>query len=177
MPPMLGDARGSRRWRRCLIAAAMILSVPACTDGNGDDDVNRPVGAAAYSAAIEGFLPGVPDDESRPVVYIAHLSDQPFPLDDQVAMIEAVQDTHDLRFVDDVEAAVDDGSSDAPPRDDGLLIGIGTIPTVAPHVVRIEIYTAAGRIEAHKVTLSMPNDTWRVDTREPVDPEVLVGDE
>jgi hypothetical protein len=111
------------------------------------------------------------------VVYIAHLGDQPFPLEDQVAMIETVEETHDLRFVDDVEAAVDNGTSDAPPRDDGLLLGIGTIPAVAPHVVRIEIYTTAGRIEAYRVTLSVRNDMWRVDTSEPVDPEVLVGDE
>jgi hypothetical protein len=174
---MHGDARGSRRWRHCLIAAVAIVSIPACDNGNGNGEDNRPVGADGYSTAIDPFLPDVPADGSRPVVYIAHLGDQPFPLEDQVAMIETVEETHDLRFVDDVEAAVDNGTSDAPPRDDGLLLGIGTIPAVAPHVVRIEIYTTAGRIEAYRVTLSVRNDMWRVDTSEPVDPEVLVGDE
>jgi hypothetical protein len=110
-------------------------------------------------------------------VYIARLGDEPFPLDHQVAMIEVAEESHDLRFVDDVEAAVDGADSDAPPRDDGLLLGVGTISAVAPHVVRIETYATAGRIEAHKVTLSVRNDVWRVDTREPIDPEVLVGDE
>jgi hypothetical protein len=174
---MHGDARGSRRWRHCLIAAVAIVSIPACDNGNGNGEDKRPVGADGYSTAIDPFLPDVPADGSRPVVYIAHLGDQPFPLEDQVAMIETVEETHDLRFVDDVEAAVDNGTSDAPPRDDGLLLGIGTIPAVAPHVVRIEIYTTAGRIEAYRVTLSVRNDMWRVDTSEPVDPEVLVGDE
>jgi hypothetical protein len=179
MRRMHGDARGSRRWRHCLIAAVAILSVPACDNGNGNGngEDNRPVGADGYSTAIDGFLPEVPADGSRPVVYIARLGDEPFPLEYQVAMIETVEETHDMRFVDDVDAAVDRNTSDAPPRDDGLLIGVGTISAVAPHVVRIEIYTAAGRIEAHKVTLSVRNDMWRVDTSEPVDPEVLVGDE
>ena len=179
MLPMRGQAGGSRRWGRCLISAVVVVSVPACGNGNGNGngDEKRPVGADGYSAAVDEFLPEVPADGSRPVVYIARLGEEPFPREYQVAMIETVEETHDMRFVDDVQAAVDDGTSDAPPRDDGLLIGVGTIPAVAPHAVRIEIYTRAGRIEAHKVTLSVRNDTWRVDTIEPVDPEVLVGDE
>ena len=171
---MHGDARGSRRWRHCVIAAIAMVAVSACD--NSDDDT-RPIGAEAYSAAIDEFLPAAPDDGTRPVVYIAHLGDKPFPLEHQVAMIEVVEKTHDLRFVDDVKAAVDPEHSDAPPRDDGLLLGVGTISAVDPHVVRVEIYAAAGRIEAHKVTLSVRNDAWRVDTSEPIDPEVLVGDE
>ncbi len=172
---MYGDARGSRWWRHCLIAVVAVVTASACERGDGDD--TRPVGADVYLTAIDGFLPAVPDDGSRPVVYVARLGEEPFPLEDQVAMIAAVEASHDLRFVDDVGAAVDDADSDAPPRDDGLLIGVGTISSVVPHDVRIEIYTTAGRIEAHKVTLSVRNDVWRVDTSEPIDPEVLVGDE
>lgn len=174
------DARGSRRWHHCVIAAVAavaVVAVSACDNGAGGDDATRPVGPAAYSAVIDGFLPAAPDDGTRPVVYIAHLGDKPFPLEDQVAMIEVVEESHDLRFVDDVEAAVDGADSDAPPRDDGLLIGIGTISAVVPHDVRVEVYTTAGRVDAHKVTLSVRNDVWRVDTSEPIDPEVLVGDE
>ena len=163
-----------------MIAAIAIVAVSACD--NGDDDVDdghdpHPVGADAYSTVIDEFLPPVPDEGTRPVVYIARLGDEPFPLEHQIAMIEVLEPSHDLRFVDDVEAAVDGKNSDAPPRDDGLLLGVGTISAGEPHVVRVEVYTSAGRIEAHKVTLSVRDDTWRVDTSEPVDPEVLVGDE
>ena len=170
---MYGDGHDSRRWRRCLIVAVATLIAPACSSSSEPSAI----GADGYSAAIAGFLPEVPAGGTRPVVYIARLGDEPFALEDQVAMIDVVAETHDLRFVDDVDAAVDDDDSDAPPRDDGLLIGIGTIPVSAPHVVRVEVYTTAGRIDAHKVTLSVRNDVWRVDTSEPVDVEVLVGDE
>ena len=170
---MHGDDRRSRRWRHCLIASVAALAVPAC--GNSDDP--SPVSVAGYSTVIDEFLPVVPADGTRPGVYIARLGDEPFPLEDQVSMIENVEETHDLRFVDSVDAAVDDDGTDAPPRDDGLLLGIGTISDVAPHVIRGEVYSAAGQIEAHKLTLSVRNDVWRVDTSEPVDAEVLVGDE
>jgi hypothetical protein len=43
--------------------------------------------------------------------------------------------------------------------------------------VRVEVYRAAGVIDAYKVTLTVRDDVWRVDTSEPVDPEVLLGDE
>ena len=173
---MHGDGRGSGRWRHFLIAAIALAAVSAC-DGDDDDAVTRPVDAQAYSAAIDEFLPPAPDDGTRPVVYVAHLGGQPFPLEQQVAMIEVVEETHDLRFVDEIQAAVDGEDSEAPPRDDGLLIGVGTISTVPPHEVRVEVYTTAGRVDAHKLTLSVRNDTWRVDTIEPIDAEVLVGDE
>jgi hypothetical protein len=134
-------------------------------------------GARCYTAAISGFLPPVPDDGSRPVVYVARLGEDPFALEEQVEMIAAVEETHDLRFVDNIAAAVDDDESDAPPRDDGLLFGIGTISPAAPHVVRVEVYRAAGEVEAHKVTLTVRDDVWRVNSTEPIDPEVLLSDE
>lgn len=167
------DGRATQRWRRTVVVAAATLAVSACAGGNDVD----PVGVEGYSTVIDGFLPVATADGSRPVVYVARLGEEPFALEDQVAMIASVEDSHDLRFVDDVEAAVDDEDSDAPPRDDGLLIGVGTISTATPHVVRVEVYNAAGDIEAHKVTLTVRNDVWRVDTSEPIDPEVLVGDD
>ncbi len=172
---MYVDGRETRRWGRYLIVAAATLTASACT-GGGDDETT-PIGADGYSAVIDEFLPAVPDDGSRPVVYVARLGDEPFALEYQIAMIETVEESHDLRFVDDVDAAVDDEDSDAPPRDDGLLIGVGTIAVAVPHVVRVEVYNAAGDIDAHKITLSLRNDVWRVDTNESVDPEVLVGDD
>jgi hypothetical protein len=143
----------------------------------GEDPGVEPVGAAAYTAVIDELLPPVPVDGSRPIVYIARLGEDPFALEDQIEMIAAVEQSYDLRFVDDMTAAVDNEDADAPPRDDGHLFGIGTISAIVPHVVRVEVYRAAGVVEAHRLTLSLRDDVWRVDTSEPVEPEVLVNDE
>jgi hypothetical protein len=174
MGTMLGARRGVKRWRRSLLAVVALVAVSGC---GGDDDGAGPVGADGYTAVIDDFLPPVPSDGDRPVVFVARLGEEPFALEDQVAMIAAVEESYDLRFVDDIAAAVDNEDSDAPPRDDGLLLGIGTISTAVPHVVRVEVYRAAGMVDAHTVTLTVRGDVWRVDTSEPVDPEVLVSDE
>lgn len=174
MRVMVGDRLSVKRWRCSLLAVVALVAVSSCGD---DDDGAGPVGAAGYTAVIDGFLPPIPPDGSHPVVYVARLGEDPFALEDQVAMIAAVEETYDLRFVDDIAAAVDDEDSDAPPRDDGLLFGIGTITTAVPHVVRVEVYMAAGLVDAYKVTLTVRDDVWRVNTSEPVDPEVLVSDE
>jgi hypothetical protein len=174
MRTMLGDRRGVKRWRHSLLAVVALAAVSGC---GGDDDGAGPVGAAGYTAVIDDFLPPVPLDGSRPLVFVARLGEDPFALEDQVAMIAAVEESYDLRFVDDIAAAVDDEDPDAPTRDDGLLLGMGTISTAVPHVVRVEVYRAAGLIDAYKVTLTVRDDVWRVDTSESVDPEVLLGDE
>ena len=174
MRVMSGDRRGVRRWRHSLLAVVALAAVSGC---GAADDGSVPVGADGYTAVLDDFLPPVPPDGSRPVAYVARLGEEPFPLEDQVAMIEAVEESYDLRFVDDISAAVDNEDSDAPPRDDGVLLGIGTISTAVPHVVRVEVYTAAGMVDAYRVTLTVLGDVWRVVTSDPVDAEVLVGDE
>ena len=170
---MLDSRGGVKRWRCSLLLVVGLAALAGCV---GDDGVEQ-VGAAGYTAVIDEFSPPVPADGSRPVVYVARLSEDPFALEDQVAMIASAEESHDLRFVDDIVAAIDDEDSAAPPRDDGLLFAIGTITTAIPHVVRVEVYRAAGRVDAYKVTLTVSDDVWQVDTTEPVDPEVLLGDE
>lgn len=179
MPIMLGDRCGVKRWRRTLLAVVALAAVSGCVgdDAGGEGDRGGPVGVDGYTAVIADFLPAAGVDGSRPVVYVARLSEDPFALEDQVAMIAAVEESHDLRFVDEIGAAIDDEDSEAPPRDDGLLFGIGTISAAVPHVVRVEIYRAAGVVDARKVTLTVRDDVWQVDRSEPVDPEVLLGDE
>lgn len=171
---MLSDRRSTRRWPRAVLLVAVLAAMSGC---GGDDRGVDPVGAAGYTAVIDDLLPPVPVDGSRPVVYIARLGEDPFALEDQIEMIAAVEQNYDLRFVDDMTAAVDNEDSDASPRDDGHLFGIGTISATVPHVVRVEVYRAAGVVEAHRLTLTLRDDVWRVDASEPVDPEVLVHDD
>lgn len=137
------------------------------------------VGADAYVAAIDEFLPPPPADETEPlpVVFITPVGPESLALDDQVAMIDLLAATHDLRFVDDPAAAVIEREGDAPPRDDGLLLGLGTLPHQAPFTVRVEVYNDADTIDAYLVTVVHRAETWRAVSTEAVDPEGLGGDE
>lgn len=174
--------RGSNRHRlAAVLTATAVLCVPALAGaalgacGSRTGDVTS-ADADAYGVVIGRFLPPSPDaGGDRPVVYIARLGEGRFELDDQVALIDAVAGTHDLRFVDEYGAAVDDG--EVGPRDDGLLLGVGSIASSPPHVVRVEVFGRAGEVDAHLLTLVRRGERWAVETSELVEPEVLVGDE
>lgn len=164
-----------------LLGSLVVLSLAAC--GAGDPDAAPPIDPAAYSALIDEFLPPAPaEGEPKPIVYVAMLGDEPLSLDDQVAVIEVVDLTHELRFVDDTQAAIDDEDTDAPPRDEGVLLGIGKIPREPPHTARVEVYSGVDQVDASLVTLQSRTDSagqrhWTVSEVELVVPEVLVGDE
>ncbi len=160
-----------------------IVFVVTCLAGCIGGDESRPttvseppvVDARAYSAVLAPFLPASDGGNERPVVWITQLGVQPISLDDQVDMIAEVETTHDLRFVDDPEAAVDVDGGEL--RDDGLLLGIGRIRLESPHTVRVEVFSHQQRIRAELVTLAVDANGWRIDDREVVDPEDLVVDE
>jgi hypothetical protein len=157
------------------VAAALVL-IGAC-DGAVAVDDEQAVDAGTYAAVIDRFVPAAPASESLRVAFVTAVGDEPLPLDDQVAVIDALADTHDVRFVDQPADAFDPDVADAPPRDDGVLIGVGKISGESPHTVRVEVYSAADQVVAQLVTLSWHDEAWRIDSVEPVEPEVLVADE
>lgn len=160
-------------------AAPLAAGVAGCGDGDSDGDGARPapgIDASTYVAAIEGFLPPSTDPEDRPVVFVVPVADESLALDTQVAVIEDLADTHDLRFVDSAGAAVDEDTADQPARDGGTLLGVGTVTEESPHTIRIEVYRDRDEIEAHLVTVAVRGDRWTVVDDQPVEPEVLVGE-
>lgn len=162
--------------RGATLFAVALVAIGGCTPA---EDVVDEIGVEAYSMVIAEFLPdgAVDEDEERPIVYVARLGEGTFELDDQVAMIDEVEDSHDLRFVDSIDAALDLEGGDAEPRDDGLLLGVGTVAPSEPHLVRVEVYAGSRDANAFLLTLGRSAERWRIETREPVEPEVLVGDE
>ncbi len=162
------------------MALLLGVTMSACGDEPAPslDGVSEPpvIDAGAYSAVIAAFLPTPVIEGERPVVWIAQLAPDPISLDDQVGMIAEVEATHDLRFVDDPEAAVG-GDEEGTPHDDGMLLGVGEIRADPPHTVRVEVFVDNDRVRAELVTLAFENETWRIDTREIVDPEDLLVDE
>jgi hypothetical protein len=127
---------------------------------------------------IAGFVPPPSlDPEALPVVYVSGLGATEMSLEDQVTVIDSFDATHEVRFVDDFAAAIDDDSPGSPPRDAGVLIGVGKITVEAPHTVRVEVYVSADRVEAQLVTVTYRQGVWVIESIEPVEAEVLVGDE
>jgi hypothetical protein len=175
---MMVDVVAPRRRRRRLVAGAAALAsltAAACGSDNADADDEISGIGEAYVAVLSTVLPDstVADDEPLPVLYLWEFTEEPMSLDDQVVVIDHFDDTHDVRFVDQFEAAVDFDDPAEPPRDEGLLIGLGPIPVEPPHDVRVEIYESANAISAALVTLMTRDDTWTVIDEEPVVPEAF----
>ncbi|MDJ0768296.1 MAG: hypothetical protein QNJ12_05860 [Ilumatobacter sp.] len=172
---MVQRCRTSRALRFAGVGLAMVGLV-ACGD-TGPLSSGDAVDAATYEAVIDRFMPPPRSSGSTQVVYVAGVGGATLSLDDQVKIIDSFEAEYDVRFVDDFDAAVDPDLDGAPPRDDGVLIGVGKITDAPPHTVRVEVYVAADEIDAQLVTVVHQAGVWVIDAVEPVEPEVLVGDE
>lgn len=168
-----------RRWRALGLLMAVAIAVTAC-DGEAPPDATDPqpvdIGADAYTTVILQFMSPSLEPDARPVVYVVPVSGDALALETQVSVIDALADSYDVRFVDEPDAAVDEGASDDPPRDEGTLIGLGRISALPPHNVRVELYRGRDRVSGHLLTLRKDGEEWVVIDSETVAPEVLVGE-
>lgn len=130
--------------------------------------------ADAYGAALATLLDEPPpDDGERTVVFVVPLDDG-VDIDTQASVIDRFAEAYDVRFVDDLAAAVLADDPSRPPRDDGMVIGMGAITVEPPHRVRLERYRSGGDVQATRVTLERSDDGWGVTMTEPVPAEGLV---
>ena len=171
---MVGDRRRSRLTAGAIAFAALVGGA-AC--GDDEDPAAKPDSveavADAYVAALDATLPPTDEGADPVVVYVWQFAEKPMSLDDQVVVIDDLAERYDVRFVDEVDAAVDPDVTLAPPRDDGLLVGLGPVTVDAPHTVRVEIYANEDAIEAVVLTLVRRDELWTVTAEETVEPEVL----
>jgi hypothetical protein len=175
---MVEVAAPRRRTRRLGSAtlALGLLAATGCGSGSADADADHVDRLGeAYVAVLSSVLPDVvtTEDDSLPVLYLWEFAEVPMSLDDQVVVIDQFDDTHDVRFVDQFDAAVDADQPTIPPRDEGLLVGLGPIPVDSPHSVRVELYENADEVTALLVTLVTTDDNWTVTEEEPVTPEAF----
>ena len=172
------DRFGTRRGSTpVLLGFVLALTGLAGCDSNSSPPPVDAVDAGTYAAVIGRFVPPPLDPDVLGVVYVTGWGAIEMSLEDQVTVIDSFALTHEVRFVDDFAAAVDENTPGSPPKDAGVLIGVGKINVDEPHTVRVEVYVAADRIEAQLVTVVHRQGAWVIESVEPVEPEVLVGDE
>lgn len=159
----------------------LVLSALVAMACSGDPDPAVPTttsapepNAEAYGAALGVILEDTePPDTDRTVVYVVPL-DEGVDIDTQASVIDRFAEAYDVRFVDDLGAAVVGDDDRRPPRDDGIVVGLGTITLQPPHRVRLEQYVAVDDVRATRVTLELAASGWTVSRTEPVAAEVLV---
>ena len=160
-----------------LLGFLLVLTGLTACRSSSPPSAGDSVDASTYTAVIGRFVPPPLDSETPRVVYVAGSGATEMSLEEQVTVIDGFALTHEVRFVDDFAAAVDSELPGSPPKDAGVLIGVGEISVEAPHTVRVEVYVDADRVEAQLVTVAYRAGAWVIDSVEPVEPELLVGDE
>lgn len=156
-----------------VVLTAVLCPLVACSE---DEPAAEPPGVPAYAMVIARFLPPALDPDDRPVMYVVPVNGESLALETQVGVIERLAEQADVRFVDDPAAALDEESSDQPPRDEGTLVGLGRFSAEPPYTIRVELYRGRDRIEGRLLTVRSEQDGWVVIDAEVVAPEVLVGD-
>ena len=162
--------------RLFLGVAVLALAVTGC--GRSPQGAGGPeADGAAYIAALRPFLPQPapePRPEKRAVVFVLPLDGEALPLELQIEVVGAFADDYDVRFVDDIDAAIDERGAHHPPQEGGLLIGVGPVTADPPHTTRVELYWNDEAVEGHVMTLAEADDGWSVVGDDPVTPETLI---
>ena len=173
-----------RSTRLAVLVAVVGLSAAAGCDQAGSvdpppSDTAPEPGIDTYVSAIASIV-GEPDPapdeppDPLPVLFLVPLA-EPMSIDDQATVIETFSASRDVRFVDELAAAVDAELPERPPRDDAIVLGLGPIDPEPPHLLRIEQYHSATDVEATRLTLAYVVDHWVVAMTEPVPAEALTN--
>jgi hypothetical protein len=128
----------------------------------------------AYVALIEPFLPpSSPEADPLPVVFVSSIGDDPMSLDGQIDVIDTFGESHDVQFVDVIDAVLQTDEPEAPPKDDGVVIAFAPMVGEPPYTVRVEVYRSADDVDAHLVVVAVRGDVWIVGDVTDVEPEVF----
>lgn len=153
--------RGLLGPRILLIGCSFLIG---CTTGPSVDTTARD--ASIYEAVIIdlGERSGRSldrDDGEAPVVFIETLGSDAIALETQVEVVAQLAETYEIRFIDDLDEAVEIDVEGWPVRSNSLLIGLGPIQVDDETEVRGEVYLRADDVRAFRYSLeARSDDTW-----------------
>ena len=145
------------------VVLCVLFLAPGCQD-------QRTPGAerlsAVYGAAIRWLIDDAVNEGLEPLegtIYVKPLGDG-ISLKVQVGVVEALGERVPIRFIDDMEEAVDTGNPGDPVRGGGLLLGVGDIaPAERDQVgLYVERYRDLHRTVAYELALAAVDARWRV---------------
>jgi hypothetical protein len=173
--------RGRMQRRRSLVAAwcavALVVGATSCVDDEpsaGQDPTERLV--EIYSVAVTEIAADAPtippdegeDDEKRNV-FLRASAETEMTAEVQVGVVNELAEWANVRFIDDMEEAVDLEVDGAPVRDDGILIGLGEVSDgEVSAMLTADRYVSDSGIVVYEVPLRRQGGAWAVE-------EPLVG--
>lgn len=161
---------GLRRWIGLgLFVGALAGMAVACSDDGKTGKANpndRPV--EVYTATIKavaensGLSPT--DVQPKVTVYVAERDEVTINAEVQVGVVLALDDWATIRFIDDVNEAIDTSVPDQPVKGEGLLIGLGPISSgEATARVYADLYLSERETRVYDVSLIRRMGEWQLD--------------
>ncbi len=158
--------------------AALAATVGACGSnpqtGVVTDDRDRTADDAAVYVAVLREVVDLPEMETappRPRVFVEPLDESVrLPLDVQAAVVTALAEVADLRFIDKREEATDGKDPEAPIRDGGTIVALGPLVHVGDDARSLTLRRATSQDDEELLVASIARTGggWRVVTIGPV---------
>lgn len=148
-----------------MIAAPLLVAavLAGCSgpDGTTDEEEHRTIGL--YSAVLRWFVAGTANEGT---VFVTTAEEAELPLEVEVGIVQELDESGStVRFIDELEEAIDDSVPELAVRGDGLLIALGSVSGNDPDraAVYAERYVEVDRVTAYQLVLVRSDSHWEVD--------------
>jgi hypothetical protein len=162
-----------------VVASAAIALVAGCTSDVREADTARD--AAVYRSVIVDLVDRsavvLDDSETLPVLFVEGLASG-VPLEVQVEVVADFAEQYEVRFIDELEEAIEVDTIGRPVRSNSLLIGLGPVVGDRTASLRGELYVRDREAQAYGYELtSIGGGSWAiVGEPEPIAPEGFAVD-
>ena len=152
-----------------LLAAIATLCLPGC----GDD---VPAGDDPHRRTIEIYTEIIPavatyqrsdlasEESLEDVVYVVEREGVSISLEVQIDVVNALSDWAEIRFIDELDEAIDSGEPHQPVRANSVLVGLGAVPDGPTSVaVMADRYEYADELITFELELSRRGGEWQLE--------------
>ena len=147
------------------VGAVAVLS--GCGDGTTARDEST---GELYAVVIRWLVEDASNTQRSGLktIFVEGIGEAPIPLGVEAEVVNRLDDAMTVRFIDSREEAIDTSEPGDPVRDEGVLIGLGSVPDVQRSRVRLYVdrYRNVSDVAAYEMALERRGGTWRV-TGEP----------
>lgn len=147
---------------------ALTVALPSC----GDDAPDTPRAGRVYAAVVRAMVPVLEGDEqvSRDIYVAAVDEAEPIPIGVQAETVEQLDEYSNVRFVDARDEAIATDEPDAPVRNEGVLVVVGSVPERGDEVrIDVERYVDERDDESYRLTVAQVGTRWEVVDPPPID--------
>lgn len=147
---------------------ACCVGLMGCGDGEagGDEADWEDRSVEIYSGIIAHLGAEIerdPEASGTPTVFVEGLDGATIPIEVQVGVVGALEEELTVRFIDERSEAFDEAVEEAPVRDDGRFVELGTIPDGTDVEVAVRAYRSASDAEERSYRASESAGGWDVE--------------